>query len=65
MNSSCWREYVQPASAGDAAADQATDPIGEPTDSDPDDPDPIDADPEETKPIGDDAVTDQSTDPQA
>ena len=72
-------EYVQPTTAGDAAgdespagkaegdaaADRATAPIGEPTDSDSDDPDPIDADPEETKPIGDDAVTDQSTDPQA
>ena len=73
------REYVQPTTAGDtagdespageaegdAAADRATAPIGEPTDSDSDDPDPIDADPEETRPIGDDAVTDQSTDPQA
>jgi predicted PurR-regulated permease PerM len=76
------REYVQPTTAGDAAgdespageaegdaaADRATAPIGEPTDADPvdpDDPEPIEAEQEETQPVGDGAVTDQSTDPQA
>ena len=75
-------EYVQPTTAGDtagdespageaegdAAADRATAPIGEPTDADPvdpDDPELIEAEPEETQPVGDGAVTDQSTDPQA